>query len=179
MEHSQGSQPARHEYTLFDGGQLIARLEWRSASRSTVGWYLAHEGRAAVRLAVDPAIDDLARDARSAEAEWQRTAELAAILSTALALDAAERLLHRRPQRPTGRFRRLTSRQRFEIYVTDIAPNVLLHAIPELPLSSVSDVTVLAGELLPEAFEAIARRIALLGGRVVATFHQDADAPGE
>jgi len=179
MERSRGSQSPRHEYALFDRGQLVARLEWRSGDRSAVGWYLARKGRAPDRLAVDPAIDELARDARSEQADWQRAAELAAILSTALALDAAERLLHQRPQRPTGRFRRLTSRQRFEIYVTDVAADVLLHAIPELPLSAVSDVTVLAGELLPEAFEAIARRIALLGGRVVATFREDVEAPGE
>jgi hypothetical protein len=157
----------------------VARLEWRSTPRPASGWFLVPESGEPERLDVDLSIDELARDQHSGADEWELNAELSAILSTALALDAAERLLHRRPARPGGRFRRLRSADRFEIYVTEVEAAVLLRAVPELPLESVSDVTVLAGELLPEAFETVARRIALLGGRIVAVFRDRGDAEPE
>jgi hypothetical protein len=40
----------------------------------------------------------------------------------------------------------------------------------------VSDASVLEGELVPEGFAAVIRRIDLLGGRIVAVFGDEPDA---
>ena len=50
--------------------------------------------------------------------------------------------------------------------------------MPELHLESVANVVILAGELAGIGLETALRRIALLGGRVVAVFrmHPDDDA---
>jgi hypothetical protein len=161
-----------HAYDLYEEGRAIGRLEWRARPRMAAGWYLVQAPGPPERLDVDPAIDDLARDQHSADHDWELHAELAAILSTALALDAAERFLHERPDRP-GRFRRLDTAQHFEIYVTDVDPSLLAHAVPEMPLMSVSDVYVLEGMLLGDSFQVVVRRIGLLGGRVVAVFRNE------
>jgi hypothetical protein len=162
-----------HAYDLFHAGRPIGRLEWRIAPRDAAGWYLVQPSGEPRRLAVDAAIDDLARDRLSPQHDWELSAELAAILSTPFALDAADRALHLRPQREPGRFRRVSGARSFELYVDQVDPITLAHAIPELPLESVSDVSVLSGKLLPEAFEAITRRIGLLGGQVVAFRRED------
>jgi hypothetical protein len=162
-----------HSYDLFEDRRLIGRLEWRAHPRRQAGWYLMRPTEPSLRLEVDEAIDELASDSRSAEHDWQLNAELAAILSTPLALDAAERVLHPRQQPVRRRFRRLTTAARYEIYVGEVEPGVLAHAVPELPLNSVSDVSVLEGSLLPEAADQIVRRIALLGGRVVAILRDE------
>jgi hypothetical protein len=166
----------RHVYDLFSAGHLVGRLVWRTQPRAATGWYFAPRSGPAERLAVDPLIDDLARDTRPDAHTWEVDAALAATLSTALALDAAERRVHRRPARTTGRFRRLTGRARVELYLTGVEPRTLRYAVPELALEAVADVTVLAGSLLPGDLEAITRRLALLGGRVLATFGDDTAA---
>jgi hypothetical protein len=177
LDPEPSGEPRPHRYDLFDDGQPIARLEWRAHPRRQTGWYFTPRTGPPLRLDVDPSIDELAADTRSADHDWQLNAELAAILSTPLALDAAERLVHPSEQPAQRRFRRLSTATRYEIYVADVASTTLAHAIPELPLTSVSDVSVLEGELLPEACDRVVRRIALLGGRVVAIL-RDTQGPG-
>jgi hypothetical protein len=161
-----------HAYDLFEDGRPVGRLEWRSRPRRDVGWWVTRPPRPAHRLHVDPSIDGLARDAASADHDWDLNAELSAILSTALAVDAAERLLHPEAAHARHRFNRLQTGP-YEIHVTDIEPYVLAHAVPELPLTAVSDVRILEGELHEDALTGALRRIALLGGRVVAVFRTD------
>ena len=105
------------------------------------------EGVPTRRLQVDPAVDDLARDTASADHDWYLYAELSAILSTTLALDAAEAALHPRPQIERRRFRSRLDAGHYEIHVADIEPVILAHTVPELQLSSVSNVNVLEGDL--------------------------------
>jgi hypothetical protein len=162
-----------HAYDLFEDGRRIARLEWRSRPRSALGWYLTEGSAAAQRLFVDTAIDELARDTRAPAHDWDLHAELAAILSTALALDAAGRILYPSRVRPTRRFRRPISAGRYEIHVTDADPAILARAVPELHLDAVSNVAVLAGELVSGGLELALQRVTLLGGRVVAVFSDD------
>src|SRR3954469_25492525 len=86
-----------HRYELFDGGRSVGWLEWQPQPRERLGWYLLGPGGSPVRLGVDLAIDDLAGAGPDRERGWALTAELAALLSTALALDAADRALHPQP----------------------------------------------------------------------------------
>lgn len=167
--------PRPHRYDLHDHERAIGRLEWRLRPRREAGWYLVRPPDAPQRLTVDPAIDELAADEHSSEHDWELSAELAAILSTALALDAAEQALHPRTETRRSRFRRLNAARRYEIYVTGLDTTLLAHAVPELPLTAVSDASVLEGELLPDGFAAVIRRIELLGGRIVAVFGDEPD----
>ena len=124
-----------HAYELFEDSRAVGRLEWRSRPRADAGWYVTLPPRPPDRLSVDPAIDQLARDIKSSDSDWELSAELSAILSTAMAIDAADRLLHPHAELPRRRFNRLSSGP-YEIHVTDIEPNVLAHAVPELPLTA-------------------------------------------
>lgn len=168
--------PRPHAYDLYDAGRPAGRLEWRARPRAEVGWYLSGGAGEPRRLDVDPAIDELARDTRSGDHDWELHAELSAILSTALALDTVERLLHPRQDLVRRRFRARMTAGHYEIHVVDVEPAVLAHTVPELYLSSVSNVSVLEGKLSAPALQAALRRVALLGGRVVALFRTDADA---
>jgi hypothetical protein len=176
-EPEERAGPRAHAYELFEEGRPIGRLEWWLRPHRDVGWYLTLDGMPTQRLQVDPAVDDLARDTTSADHDWYLYAELSAILSTALAVDAAERYLHPRSSYPRRRFNRLSTGP-YEIHVTDIEPTVLAHAVPELPLTAVSDVRILEGELHEDALKGALRRIALLGGRVVAVFRTDPEEDG-
>jgi hypothetical protein len=158
--------PEEHRYRLFDDGRALGWLVWRPHPRQSAGWYLAPDGGTPRRLKVDAGIDELAADGRSDEHAWRLHAEVAAILSTALALDAAERALHDRPPRRFGRFGRV-ERARYEIYVKDVSPRVLGRAVPEMAISFVSDVVALEGDLPGDAVPVILRRLSLLGGTVV------------
>jgi hypothetical protein len=164
-----------HVYELYEDGRRIGRLEWRWRPRSAVGWYVTLPPRPPDRLSVDPAIDQLARDRTSSDRDWELNAELSAILSTAMAVDATDRLLHPRARSRRRRFNRLSTSP-YEIHVTGIEPTVLAHAVPELPLTAVSDVRILEGELHDDALTTALRRIALLGGRVVAVFRTEPDS---
>jgi hypothetical protein len=164
-----------HTYELYEDGRPVGRLEWRSQPRSAVGWYVTLPPRPPDRLSVDPAIDQLARDLTSPERDWELNAELSAILSTAMAVDATDRLLHPRAELPRRRFNRFTTGP-YEIHVTGIEPTVLAHAVPELPITAVSDVRILEGELHEVALTIALRRISLLGGRVVAVFRSEPDS---
>jgi hypothetical protein len=171
-QQPEGEAPP-HAYDLFEDGTRIAQLEWRARPRTALGWYLTEDSGPARRLFVDSAIDELARDTRSAAHDWDLHAELAAILSTALALDAAGRVMYPSRTRPTRRFRRPISAGRYEIHVTDADPAILARAVPELHLDAISNVAVLAGELVGGGLELALQRISLLGGRVVAVFSEE------
>ena len=164
-----------HVYELYEDSRPVGRLEWRASPRSAVGWYVTLPPRPADRINVDPAIEALARDRASSDHDWELSAELSAILSTAMAVDAADRLLHPRAEFPRRRFNRLSTGP-YEIHVTDIEPTVLAHVVPELPITAVSDVRILEGELHEDALTSALRRIALLGGRVVAVFRSEPDS---
>jgi hypothetical protein len=166
-----------HAYDLYDEGSHIGTLHWRARPRRTVGWYLTRNGNRPERLFVDAAIDELARDERSTTHDWELHAELAAILSTALALDAAGRVLHPERAQGTRRFRRGLAGGRYEIHVTDVEPMILARVAPELHLDSVSNVAILAGELLEGGLELAMQRIGLVGGRIVAVFRNDEPQP--
>ncbi len=172
-EHRGAARP--HAYDLFEDGKPIGRLEWRARSRREVGWYVVAPPRPPQRIHVDTAIDNLARDAHSSDHEWELSAELSAILSTAPAVDAAERFLHPNPLTPRRRFNRMSSGP-YEIHVIDIEPDILFHAVPELPLTAVSEVRILEGVLHEDALAAALRRISLLGGRVVAVFRSNPES---
>jgi len=162
-----------HAYDLFDEGTQIGTLHWRARPRRAVGWYLTRLGKGPEPLFVDTAISDLSRDERSTAHDWDLHAELAAILSTALALDAAGKAIYPSRTRPTKRFRLPISAGRYEIHVTEADAAILSRAVPELHLDSISNVAVLAGELVSGGLEIALQRITLLGGRVVAVFSDD------
>jgi hypothetical protein len=170
-ERSREARP--HAYDLYAEGVHVATLQWLAHPRHAVGWYLTRHQEPPQRLFVDSAIEELARDARSSDHDWELHAELAAILSTALALDAAGRTLHPERQRRTRRFDRRVTAGRYEIHVADVDTDVLARAVPELHLHAVSNVAVLAGELLEGGLETAIQRVALVGGRVVAVFRND------
>jgi hypothetical protein len=172
-ERQSHSEARPHAYDLYDEGSHIGTLHWRARPRRTVGWYLTRNGTRPERLFVDTAIDELARDERSTTHDWELHAELAAILSTALALDAAGRVLHPERAQGTRRFRRGLAPGRYEIHVTDVEPMILARVAPELHLDSVSNVAILAGELLEGGLELAMQRIGLVGGRIVAVFRND------
>jgi len=172
-EHRDAARP--HTYDLFEDGRQIGRLTWRSRPRASAGWYVTVPPKPAERIHVDSAIEGLARDVSSSDHDWELNAELSAILSTAPAVDAAERYLHPRSSYPRRRFNRLSTGP-YEIHVIEIEPAVLAHAVPELPLTAVSDVRILEGELHEDALASALRRIALLGGRVVAVFRSDPES---
>jgi hypothetical protein len=166
-------EPRPHAYDLYKEGSHVGTLHWRARPRRTAGWYLTLTGSATLRLFVDTAIDELARDERSTTHDWELHAELAAILSTALALDAAGRAINPETAQGTRRFRRGQAAGRYEIHVTDVEPMILARIAPELHLDSVSNVTILAGELLEGGLELAMSRIGLVGGRIVAVFRND------
>jgi hypothetical protein len=179
-EHERRGKPRpQHEYEVYDDGRRVGRLEWRPRPRSVAGWYLTVEPRPPHRLRVDPAIDELARDKRSSAHDWELHAELAAILSTAFALDAAELVLHPERELPRGRFRRKPTFGSYEIHVADVDPPILARAVPELHMESVANVVILAGQLAGIGLETALRRITLLGGRVVAVFRMHTDEDPE
>jgi len=172
-EQNPRDEPRPHSYDLFDEGEPVATLHWLARPRRAVGWYMTRAGEAPARLFVDSAIEELARDERSSPHDWELHAELAAILSTALALDAAGRSIHPERERRTRRFGRGLAGGRYEIHVADVDTAVLARAVPELHLHAVSNVAVLAGDLLDGGLEIAIQRVALVGGRVVAVFRND------
>jgi hypothetical protein len=165
-----------HAYVLYDDGEQVATLNWLARPRRVVGWYLTRAHEPPHRLFVDSAIEELARDERSSPHDWELHAELAAILSTALALDAAGRSLHPDRERRTRRFGRALTAGRYEIHVADVDTAVLARAVPELHLDAVSNVAILAGQLLDGGLEVAIQRVVLIGGRVVAVFRNDEPA---
>ena len=161
-----------HHFPLFADGSRIGRLVWRTQPRPSAGWFLVPDGGAPRKLSVDPGIDELAAHARD-DHVWELHAEVAAILSTALALDAAERTIRGRPERRGRRFGRPETTH-CEIHLRGIAQAVLARAVPEMAVSCVSDVVTLEGDLAADAVPTVLRRLTLLGGTIVQTGSEEA-----
>ena len=160
-----------HRYPLFADKRGVGWLVWRARPRQSAGWFLVLDGRGPEKLGVDAAIDELASHTSDQHA-WELHAEVAAILSTALALDAAERVVNGRPERRSRRFQRL-ERTHCEIYVNGVAQMVLARAVPEMSVRSVSDVVALEGEVSGDAVLTVVRRLELLGGAILEVLRED------
>src|SRR4051812_23732164 len=163
--HQQSSPVERVD--LQRGGRVVARLQWRSRPRSAVGWYLQRRGRPARRLDIDAGIDALARDTSSDPGSWQARADTVAWLSTALALDAADRALRGGLSAPPAR---PLEPGPYELHVTGLDPAMLACAFPEAAGDATGDVSVLVGAFDGRSLAAVIRRVNLLGGRVLAMF---------
>jgi hypothetical protein len=134
-------------YDLHVKGCPVARLQWRDGC----GWSLATKGR--LRLNVHK-LGMLTHDAAPDDT---------AVISAAAALDeAAQRLLG--PVAPAG-----TSipRGRYEIHVAGIARHVLPFAFPEAVVATAGEVAVLTGRFDDALLHRLARRVDLLGGRLL------------
>src|SRR4051812_30638473 len=162
----QQSSPVERVH-LQRGGRVVARLQWRSRPRDAVGWYLQRRGRPARRLDIDAGIDALARDSLSDPGSWDARADAVAWLSTALALDAADRALRGGLAAPPSR---PLEPGRYELHVSGLDPAMLACAFPEAAGVSAGDVSVLAGAFDARSLAALIRRVNLLGGRVLALF---------
>src|SRR3954463_15607138 len=152
---------------LQRGGRVVARLQWRSRPRGAVGWCLRRGGGPARRLEIDFGIDGLARDTVSDPGSWQARADAVAWLSTALALDAADRALRGGLAAPPSR---PLQPGRYELHCSVLEPAMLACAFPEAAGVSAGDVSVLAGAFDSRSLAALIRRVNLLGGRVLALF---------
>lgn len=142
--------PAPHTYALHVSGVPVATLQWHR------GWRLRRANGAWERLAIDAEVDG-AND------------ELLADLSLAFALDAAALLLRGPPVRTSQPLRT----GRYELHASGLSREVTPLAFPEAIAVTAGDVTVLAGTFDDRGLTAVARRVALLGGRVLALFHAD------
>src|SRR4051812_49149604 len=163
-------QPGQQRFSLVElqrGGRVVARLQWRSHPRDAVGWYLQRRGRPARRLDIDAGIDALAHDTLSGPDSWDARADAAAWLSTALALDAADRALRGGLSAPPSR---PLEPGPYELHVTGLDPAMLACAFPEAAGVSAGDVSVLVGAFDDRSLAAVIRRVNLLGGRVLAMF---------
>jgi len=101
------------------------------------------------------------------EQGWTQVAEEA---EPAAALDAAATVLlgppvPMRPTRHVGRY---------EIHVCGLAPDVVPIAFPETITVRTGDVSILAGDDKADDLHRITRRVALLGGAVLALFEEEA-----
>src|SRR3954454_13911424 len=160
-------------YVLYRGGRAVARLEWRARSRTSAGWYLHRGARPARRLQVDVALDALAHDAHADSHSWHEHADLAAALSTPLALDAADRAL--RGGLPAAPARPLEPGV-YELHVIGQDAATLALACPSLRVTRAGDTSVIAGVLDHAAMRTLIHRVNLLGARVLAIF-REAPAP--
>src|SRR4051794_38859800 len=116
-------------YVLYRGGRAVARLEWRARSRASAGWYLRRGARPARRLQLDAGLDALAEDAHADSHSWHERAQLAAALSTPLALDAADRAL--RGGLPAAPARALEPGS-YQLHITGLDAGVLALVCPSL-----------------------------------------------
>src|SRR3954453_24077822 len=127
----------------------------------------AAAGRPARLLEIDAGIDALARDTISDAGSWQARADAVAWLSTALALDAADRALRGGLSAPPAR---PLEPGAYELHVTGLDAVMLACAFPDAAGVSTGDVSVLAGAFDARSLAAVIRRVNLLGGRVLALF---------
>src|SRR3954452_4729814 len=124
-------QSGQQQFSLVElhrGGRVVARLQWRSHPRDAVGWYLQRRARPARRLDIDAGIDALARDTLADPGSWDTRADAVAWLSTALALDAADRALRGGLSAPPSR---PLEPGRYELHVSGLDPAMLACAFPE------------------------------------------------
>jgi hypothetical protein len=143
-----------HSYELHVGSRATARLEWRDRPGGAAGWYLDHFAGTSRRLIVDPALDTPAVGGD----DW------APILSTALALDEAARILTGAPARPA----RPVPTGAYEVHVAGLPAATLPLTFPEATVVAAADTGILIGHFDDAGLTAIVRRIGLLGGRLLA-----------
>src|SRR3954467_6716313 len=144
---------------------MVARLCWRTGPSRTAGWYLSQQRGGWQRLAVDAELDaGLGRAARRPGGE--QAAELAAWLSTALALDAAASLLGGPSATPPRPLRR----GGYEVHAAGLPFDVVPIAFPEAITTRAGNTTVLGGHFDDNGLTLLPRRIAILGDDVLAIF---------
>jgi hypothetical protein len=149
-------------YQLYVAGRPLAVLQWRAGRRGW-GWFLHDSSGRRLQLMVDRGLEG---DRRAEHSEDDELADAAAMLSLALALDEAGRILHGpivSPKRPARR-------GRYELEVAHLDTEVADLAFPEAVAVSIGELCILAGELDDRALAVMTRRVALLGGRVLALF---------
>src|SRR3954464_1658015 len=146
-------------YVLYRGGRAVARLEWRARSRARAGWYLRPGACRGRRLQLDVGLDALANDAHADSDSWHERAQLAAALSTPLALDAADRAL--RGGLPAAPARPLEPGA-YELHIIGLDAAVLALACPNLRVTRAGDTSVVAGVLDNHAIGTLVRRVNLL-----------------
>src|SRR4051794_1334062 len=101
---------------------MVARLQWHTGPGDPAGWHPWQQRRGWRHLAVDPDLDaDLGLGLAAQPPGSQRAAELAASLSTALALDAAANLLHGPPPASPRPLRRGA----YQVHATGLAVDVV------------------------------------------------------
>jgi hypothetical protein len=152
-----------HTYELHVGPPVAALLQWRSHPRGVAGWYLHHPVGTSRRLTVDPGLDTLTTRP-AGDGDWAALCDEAAIVSTALALDEAARILLRAPTRPS----RTVPAGGYEVHVAGLAASALPIAFPEATAVTAADTAILSGHFDDARLDVIVRRIALLGGRLLA-----------
>ena len=155
-------------YALYVHEEPVAQLHWGVGPGRPAGWYLWQRGGGWQRLAVDPELDAGFDGARPDHGS-RETGELAATVSVALALDAAANLLN---GRPTPAARPLRGGL-YEIHACGLAADVVPLAFPETVIGRGADVSVLAGHFDDVGLTVLVRRVAILGGRVLAIFNAD------
>lgn len=106
------------------------------------------------------------RRPRSAASRRAAAADLAASLSTALALDAAANLLRGPPATPPRPLRRAG----YEVHAAGLAFDVVPIAFPEAITTRAGDTSVLAGHFDDRGLTVLTRRITVLGGHLLAIF---------
>src|SRR3954452_10848839 len=156
-------------YVLYRGGRAVACLEWRARLRASAGWYLCRGPRPARRLQLDVGLDALANDVHADSHNWHERAQLAAALSTPLALDAADRAF--RGGLPAAPARPLEPGP-YELHITGLDAAVLALACPNLHVTRAGDTSVVAGVLDDHTIGTLVRRVNLLGARVLAIFRE-------
>jgi len=152
-------------YALHLRGEMVARLRWHTGPGRPAGWYLWQRCGGWRRLTVDAGLDAGLGHAARCPA-WQQAADLAASLSTALALDAAANLLQGPPATPP----RPLPRGSYEVHAAGLAFDVVPIAFPEAITTRAGDTSMLAGHFDDRGLSVLTRRIAILGGHVLAIF---------
>src|SRR4051794_38136569 len=153
------------DYALHVRGEAVGRLQWRSGPQGAVGWYLWRRRRGWSGLGGDEGLQTSFAIAAS-PARWPQTAELAALVSTSLALDAAADLLGG-PLAPPPRPLRAED---YELHVSGLKPALVPIVFPEAIVTRRGDIGVLSGHFDDAALARVTRRIAILGGRALALF---------
>src|SRR4051794_8807075 len=150
-------------YALHVREDVVARLHWRNGPGRPAGWYLTQRSGGWQRLTVDAYLDaDVGPAARPSG--WQQAADLAPTLSTALALDAAANVLRGPATTPP----RPLPRGPYEVHTAGLAFDPI--AFPEAITTRASDTPVLTGHFDDRGLTVLTRRIAILGGHVLAIF---------
>ena len=175
LEHRVAGDRA-HAWTLASHGDEIARLEWRQDvdARARTGWYLVRSGDAETFLAVDPAVDALARDLGRDPETWVADADLLAHLTTGAALDAAERRLLAGTGRGHGRDLVGGAQRQYRIRVRGLAVDALALAFPSLAADREGGDVVLSGTLGFAELTAVVSRVRTLGGVLVSVLEASA-----